>query len=386
MNFDPNTGEPVNNVQQPANQPKKSNGLAIAGFILALVGGFLLDIVGLILSIVGLNKAKECNSGKGLAIAGIIIAIVKMVLGIIIIIACWGLILGLLGIAIEYQEYCTKPETVCSAVVDGFAECKYKEGSVTYTISCPSDLINNKTTEPTTKEITTKGSGSSLTKLTGAKEYKLDDDTGAAYYADVFYFINNNVYAHLTSNAPKSIKSTDNVNGVDTTLVVKNVVDVFVVEYGQAGYQKVIIVDGLGDAYEILNLDSKGQELYIKKYDAKNVKKAYSLGVNDAVDYILVNDKNQIINPDTNHLYAYYDKKNGLNETLIGSDVIKIVFSKSEKDAKDKNFTHNYFDVYINGTKQDKQADFYVCDDVDAYEDIDLVTIAIKKSGNKYTY
>ena len=75
MNLDPETGKPIENAQpQIPVQPKKSNGVAIAGFVLALIGGFLLDIVGLILSIVGLNKSKECNSGKGLAIAGIIIA------------------------------------------------------------------------------------------------------------------------------------------------------------------------------------------------------------------------------------------------------------------------------------------------------------------------
>ena len=74
-------GENTNNV--PA---KKTNGLAIAGFVVSLVSllccGYI-SIVGLILSIVGLNKSKETNSGKGLAIAGIIISAIALVFVII---------------------------------------------------------------------------------------------------------------------------------------------------------------------------------------------------------------------------------------------------------------------------------------------------------------
>ena len=60
---------------------KKSNGLAIAGFVVSLVSLLLLPalgIVGLILSIIGLTKVKVINSGKGLSIAGIIISIVSI--------------------------------------------------------------------------------------------------------------------------------------------------------------------------------------------------------------------------------------------------------------------------------------------------------------------
>lgn len=49
----------------------QSNGVAIAGFILA----FLMPLVGFICSIVGICNAKNCNgSGKGLAIAGLLIS------------------------------------------------------------------------------------------------------------------------------------------------------------------------------------------------------------------------------------------------------------------------------------------------------------------------
>lgn len=59
---------------------KKENIYAILGFTLSFVN----NIAGLILSIIGLSKAKEYESGKGLSIAGIIISIVKMVVSFII--------------------------------------------------------------------------------------------------------------------------------------------------------------------------------------------------------------------------------------------------------------------------------------------------------------
>ena len=77
-----NTTVVVNQVQ-----PKKSNGMATAGFVLSLISLLCcspLSIVGLILSIVGMTKAKDCDgNGKGLAIAGIIISAIAIVFCII---------------------------------------------------------------------------------------------------------------------------------------------------------------------------------------------------------------------------------------------------------------------------------------------------------------
>ncbi len=70
----------MNNNQQ-LNSTSSTNGMAIAGFICAIIG---FNIVGLILSIVGLSNAKKTNgSNKGLAIAGIIISIVRMIIYVI---------------------------------------------------------------------------------------------------------------------------------------------------------------------------------------------------------------------------------------------------------------------------------------------------------------
>ncbi|MFP3715128.1 FxLYD domain-containing protein [Puerhibacterium sp. TATVAM-FAB25] len=77
----------------PAPAPK-SNGLAVAGFVVALlgllgsfvpvlnIGGIVLAVVGLILSIVGLAKAKKVAAGKGMALTGIILGAVAIVVGI----------------------------------------------------------------------------------------------------------------------------------------------------------------------------------------------------------------------------------------------------------------------------------------------------------------
>ncbi len=66
-------------------EPQKVNGLALAGMIVGIVGALglsyffcITSIVGLILSIIGLNKVKECKSGKGFAIAGIIVSAVSL--------------------------------------------------------------------------------------------------------------------------------------------------------------------------------------------------------------------------------------------------------------------------------------------------------------------
>lgn len=53
-------------------QEQKTNGMAVAGLVLA----FFIPLVGLILSIIGLRNSKDGRGGKGLAIAGIVISIV----------------------------------------------------------------------------------------------------------------------------------------------------------------------------------------------------------------------------------------------------------------------------------------------------------------------
>lgn len=94
----------TSDIQNPQSQPgqtiiinqteKKSNGVGTAGFILALVAvflgwvpvlGWILWLLGLIFSFVGVFKQP-----RGLAIAGLVISLI----GIILLIAVFGAILG----------------------------------------------------------------------------------------------------------------------------------------------------------------------------------------------------------------------------------------------------------------------------------------------------
>jgi len=83
---------------------KKTNGLALGGFITTLVSTLLccgsFNLIGLILCIVGLVKAKDYDgNGKGLAIAGIIIAVIVMILSILLV------LLGTFADVMEQLDY-----------------------------------------------------------------------------------------------------------------------------------------------------------------------------------------------------------------------------------------------------------------------------------------
>lgn len=82
-------GPPVLDVTPPyANAPRKTNGTAVAGFILSILGlpiccGPILATLGLIFSAVGLtqiNQNPTAYTGKRLALAGIVIALADYVL------------------------------------------------------------------------------------------------------------------------------------------------------------------------------------------------------------------------------------------------------------------------------------------------------------------
>lgn len=82
-------------------EKRKVNGLAIAGFVVALVSLWLgiyfciASIVGLVLSIVGMATSKKYNSCNGLAIAGLVISILSVVAWAIVWLVVGAAIIGL---------------------------------------------------------------------------------------------------------------------------------------------------------------------------------------------------------------------------------------------------------------------------------------------------
>lgn len=82
-----NCGKVINN-KENNHSKKKANGLAIAGFVVAIISlvffwfpfAFIGAIVSLVLSIVGVVKSKVYNDGKGLGIGGIVISVIAFIL------------------------------------------------------------------------------------------------------------------------------------------------------------------------------------------------------------------------------------------------------------------------------------------------------------------
>lgn len=85
--------------QQYGGPPKQSNGLAVAGFVLALLGalssfipivnifGGFLAFLGLVFGVIGLVKSRAKGAGKGLSIAAIVLALAAFVIAVVVNIA-----------------------------------------------------------------------------------------------------------------------------------------------------------------------------------------------------------------------------------------------------------------------------------------------------------
>jgi hypothetical protein len=67
------------------------NGMAVAGFVCALVGIFLFNFIlgplGIIFGGIGLSHARDGAPNRGLAIAGVVIGILDVILFLIVVVA-----------------------------------------------------------------------------------------------------------------------------------------------------------------------------------------------------------------------------------------------------------------------------------------------------------
>jgi hypothetical protein len=84
----------------PVYQPKPSNGIATAALVTGIIGlltswfvlGGVLGVIALVLGIVGVKKAREVSTGRGMAIAGIVLGILSIVVAIAVIVAAKWLV------------------------------------------------------------------------------------------------------------------------------------------------------------------------------------------------------------------------------------------------------------------------------------------------------
>ena len=110
-----------------------SNGIAIAGFVCALLG---VNLIGLILSIIGISNAKKCDGkNKGLAIAGVIISSIRIVLTIIlIIIICLSVVPSTIDEARERinDEWENTTETIKEKTIEALLPEKKDGKAVVY--------------------------------------------------------------------------------------------------------------------------------------------------------------------------------------------------------------------------------------------------------------
>lgn len=82
-------------LRQTYTQPApKTNGMAIAGFILS----FFFPLLGLIFGCIGNSRAKQCRSGAGLSVAAILISVISIIINIL-------LIAGFYGVIMDYYTY-----------------------------------------------------------------------------------------------------------------------------------------------------------------------------------------------------------------------------------------------------------------------------------------
>ena len=169
MKYDPNTGKPID--VENKNVTRKTNGFAIAGFVLSLLG--CVGILGLIFSIIGLSKSKEWNDGKGLSIAGLIISILR-ILGSIVTIIMFSFI-ATVGLG-NTTEACSKSFD-CEPSFANLYKCKYKEGIVSYDVTCHKEELKEnqfKENVPTTTNTTKKTTVSTTTTSAVPKSDKVN--------------------------------------------------------------------------------------------------------------------------------------------------------------------------------------------------------------------
>ena len=262
----------------------------------------------------------------------------------------------------------SNPIIVILLVIVLLGVCGY--GLYTYTdIFKPKDKGDNTTT--VAPETTTVVAGKE-------KTLSITDDIGS-YYVSTLVLKNNKLYGVFLddSNANNKEDSID-VSGKKAYVIQNDVKDAFLVEYGQSGNQTCIFVDSNGQAFAI-NVLTDGP-LAAKKIDgATDVKDAYSLSTNGAVEYVLVDKNNNLI---SDGKYVYIDNDNNINSTKIkDGSIVNIKLKEKGIPDADGNVVDTYT-VTIGGKTQELEAEYTYNSNVSSYISIELFEFDLCTNSN----
>jgi hypothetical protein len=192
----------------PAPQPgpaRPTNGIAIVGFILAIlgflgsfipvinIGGIVLGIAGAILAVVGLSKSKQLGVGRGLSLAGIIIGGLALLIGVGVNIAAATLFSSSVDDASQALDDLTDVTIDTDDMVqpaDGGAGAS-RDNPVPIGTALSSDdwtvTIDSVTTATSDALGQTPADGSTLLVVTMTATYEGSDDQGSMPWASIRY-------------------------------------------------------------------------------------------------------------------------------------------------------------------------------------------------------
>ena len=137
MNYDPNTGVPINKVSIP----EKQNTIALVSMIFSLLG---FNIISLIMGLIGLSRVKKTNNGLVFSIVAIILSGLETI-GIVFIISM--AIINYPNLKNEADQISSNCGVAYECEIRNKVEsnCKYRDSNgIETNIVCPSDLLNDK--------------------------------------------------------------------------------------------------------------------------------------------------------------------------------------------------------------------------------------------------
>ena len=245
-------------------------------------------------------------------------------------------------------------------------------------------FLKDKINLPGTETTTTQASSE-------IKEFKYSEDDDSSHYAEKIYLQAGNLYVVPSEDSKVTVPDdAKEINGQKTVMIKENVKDVLILEFGQAGFEDVIILTTDGKTYLLGNYESyDDDEPEIKPLEVKeltnvtNVSKGYSLSANDSVEYVLLNDKNQIVYAHYFDGYVYYDKKNNIGTTVLSDGTVVELKIKDTQKNTTNNSTRVMFEATINGKAINGIPELEVYEEASTYEETELLEIPIcGENGN----